>query len=229
VVLHEDREIEKSAALRIKQAGVSCVVVSFRITPHVIGIAGGSGSGKTTLAKALVKVLVEAVVLPMDAYYLDLTDQDLTARERWNFDRPEAFDWEHFVTDLCSLRRGETIQRPVYDFTTHTRRPEVEPVEARPFLIVEGLLVLQCPDVRALLDTAVFLQVDDRTAIDRRVARDHRERGRAPETVRARYDRDVQPMFERYVRPTARWADLTLSGLEPIESLTRRVVTSVSA
>jgi uridine kinase len=198
------------------------------MAPHLIGIAGGSGSGKTTLARALANVLGGAVVVPMDAYYRDLTDLDLTARERWNFDRPEAFDWDPFVTDLCALRRGEAIQRPVYDFTTHTRRPEVEPVEARPFLIVEGLLVLHSPDVRALLDTAVFLQVDDQTAVDRRVARDHRERGRQPEAVRARYARDVQPMFDRYVRPTARWADLTLSGREPIESLTRRIVTSVS-
>ena len=139
-------------------------------------------------------------------------------RERWNFDTPEAFDWDLFVADLRALRAGEAIQRPIYDFTTHTRRPESEPVEPRPFLIIEGLLVLHHPDVRTLLDTTVFLEVDGPTAVDRRVARDLRERGRDPDSVRSQYAGNVQPMFERYVRPTARWATLTLSGIDPVEA-----------
>ena len=97
-------------------------------------------------------------------------------------------------------------------------------MEARGFLVVEGLLVLHHPDVRMLLDTTVFLEVDDRTAVDRRVARDRRERGRDPDAVRAQYARDVQPMFERYVRPTARWATLTLSGTEPVETSVGRLL-----
>ena len=116
------------------------------------------------------------------------------------------------MADLRALRRRETIQRPIYDFTTHTRRQEVAPVETRSFLIIEGLLVLHHPDVLALLDTTVFLETDHRVAFDRRVARDRHERGRVPGAVRAQYARDVQPMFERHVRPTARWAELTLSG-----------------
>ena len=187
-----------------------------RHSPHLIGIAGASGSGKTTLARALAESLGNAVVVSMDAYYRDLAQLDRAVRARWNFDRPEAFDWDLFVADLRALRAGETIQRPIYDFTTHTRRPEAEPVEPRPFLIIEGLLVLHHPDVRTLLDTTIFLEVDDPTAVDRRVARDLRERGRDPDSVRAQYARVVQPMFERYVRPTARCATLTLSGIDPV-------------
>ena len=187
-----------------------------RHAPHLIGIAGASGSGKTTLAHALAESLGNAVVVSMDAYYLDLAQLDRAVRERWNFDTPEAFDWDLFLGDLRALRAGETIQRPIYDFTTHTRRPEAEPVEPRLFLIIEGLLVLYHPDVRTLLDTTVFLEVDDPTAVDRRVARDLRERGRDPDAVRSQYERDVQPMFERYVRPTARWATLTLSGIDSV-------------
>ena len=197
--------------------------VTARRSPHLIGITGASGSGKTTLAHALAESLVGAVVVSMDAYYRDLAHLDRAVRERWNFDAPEAFDWDLFVADLRALHGGDTIQRPIYDFTTHTRRPEVEPVELRPFLIVEGLLVLHHPDVRTLLDTTVFLEVDDPTAVDRRVARDRRERGRDPEAVRAQYARDVQPMFERYVRPTARWATLRLAGTDPIDTLVERV------
>ena len=195
-----------------------------RRPPHLVGIAGGSGSGKTTLAHALAGALVDAAVLSMDAYYRDLASLDLTARERWNFDAPEAFDWDRLVADLRALQRGETIQRPTYDFASHTRRPQVEPIEPRRFLIVEGLLVLHHPDVRTLLDTTVFLEVDDQTAVERRVARDRGERGRDPDSVREQYARDVQPMFERYVRPTARWAALTLSGTDPVETGVRRLL-----
>jgi len=191
--------------------------VTARRTPHLVGIAGASGSGKTTLAHALAGALVDAAVLSMDAYYRDLAHLDRAARERRNFDAPEAFDWDRFVADLRALRRGETTQRPIYDFTTHTRQTAVEPVEPQPFLIVEGLLVLHHPDVRRLLDTTVFLAVDEGTAVDRRVARDGRDRGRNPDAVRAQYAGDVQPMFERYVRPTARWATLTLSGGSSVE------------
>ena len=190
---------------------------------QLIGIAGGSGSGKTTLADALAAALVDAVVVSLDAYYRDLAHLDSAARERRNFDTPEAFDWDPFVADLRALRGGETIRRPVYDFTTHTRRREVERVRPRRFVVVEGLLVLYHTEVRALLDTTVFLEVDDQTAIDRRVARDRRERGRHPDAVRAHYERDVQPMFDRHVRPTAQWAMLSLSGTEPTETLVERV------
>ena len=194
---------------------------------HLIGITGGSGSGKTTLAHALATALVDAVVLSMDAYYLDLAHLDRTARENWNFDAPEAFDWDPFVADLRALRRGESIQCPIYDFATHTRRPDVEPVQAPGFLIVEGLLVLHHPDVRMLLDTTVFLEVDERTAVDRRVARDRRERGRHPDTVKTQYARDVLPMFQRHVQPTARWAELTLSGTDPVETSVQRLLEQI--
>jgi uridine kinase len=198
--------------------------VTTRRTPHLVGIAGASGSGKTTLAHALATSLADAAVLSMDAYYRDLAHLERSACERWNFDAPEAFDWERFVADLRGLQRGETIQRPIYDFTTHTRRTAVEPVEPRPFLIVEGLLVLHHPGVRTLLDTTVFLEVEARTAIDRRITRDRLDRGRNPDAVRVQYARDVHPMYERHVRPTARWATLTLSGADPTETSVQRLL-----
>ena len=198
-------------------------------SPHTIGIAGGSGSGKTTLAHALAGSLGSAVVVSLDAYYRDLAHLDRAARERWNFDSPQAFDWDRFVADLGALQRGETVRRPIYDFTTHTRRPEVDVVEPRPCLIVEGLLVLHHPEVRRLLDTTVFLEVDDLTAVDRRVARDRRERGRDPARVREQYARHLRPMFEHHVRPTASWATLRLAGTDPIETLVEQVKAALKA
>ena len=182
----------------------------------LIGIAGASGAGKTTLAHALVTALKEAVMVPMDAYYRDLSHLDAGARARRNFDAPEAFEWPLFVNDLQQLRQGGDIERPSYDFSTHTRRPETILVAAQPFVIAEGLFLLYRKEVRALFDVTVFLDVDQPTAIERRVARDGRERGRDEVDVRAQYAHQVQPMFVRHVLPTRRWATLTLSGEAPV-------------
>ena len=181
---------------------------------HVVGIVGGSGSGKTTLAQALLGALPvdDAVVLPLDAYYHDLCDLSPAARRRQNFDVPDAIDWALFETHLRALRTGAPIDQPTYDFANHTRQRATLLVEARPLVIADGLLLLCHARVRALVDTSVFLDVDDQTAVGRRVARDHRERGRRPDDIRAQFARDVRPMFEQHVRPTRRWASLTLSG-----------------
>lgn len=186
--------------------------------PHVVGIVGGSGSGKTTLAQALLGALPVdyAVVLPLDAYYHNLSHLSRDARRHQNFDAPDAIDWALFEAHLRTLRGGDRIDRPTYDFASHTRHPETLPVEPRPLVIADGLLLLCHARVRALVDTSVFLDIDDQTAVGRRVARDHRERGRRPDDIRAQFARDVRPMFEQHVRPTRRWTSLTLSGTAPV-------------
>jgi uridine kinase len=182
--------------------------------PDILGIAGGSGSGKTTLAESLGVALPvdEVVILPLDAYYRDLSHLSQAARRQQNFDAPEAIDWALFAAHLRSLSRACQIDRPVYDFTSHTRQPDTTTLEPRPLVIVEGVLLLCREDIRALIHTSVFLDVDDQTAVERRLTRDRRERGRRADDIRTQFARDVQPMFEQHVRPTRRWATLTLSG-----------------
>ena len=186
--------------------------------PRILGIAGGSGSGKTTLAGALGVALPadEVVVVPLDAYYRDLSHLSPAARRQQNFDAPEAIDWALFAAHLRSLSCACQIDRPAYDFTSHTRQPDTTTLEPRPLVIVEGVLLLCREDIRVLIDTSVFLDVDDHTAHARRLARDRRERGRRADDIRTQFVRDVQPMFEQHVRPTRRWATLTLSGTEQV-------------
>ncbi|MGA2263719.1 MAG: uridine kinase, partial [Acidobacteriota bacterium] len=183
--------------------------------PYLIGIAGPSCAGKTELATHLAADL-SAAVLPLDCYYLDLSSHPLEERARFNFDEPRALDHKLFLQHLQALAAGNVIERPVYDFSIHTRTGKTESVRPGRFLIVEGLFVLHWEDVRALFGTRVFVDLPDGPCLERRIVRDVRERGRAPESVRLQFAETVQPMAALYVRPTRIFADLVIGGDQPI-------------
>ncbi len=189
------------------------------VIPRIIGLAGPTGSGKTTVAEHLVTLLgpERAAVLPVDAYYKDLSELSGTERDAWNFDAPDAIDRGLLGEHLDRLGQGMEIERPVYRFETHTRAPEGEPFRPRENLILEGIFSLYWSEIRARLGLGVYLHADEATCLDRRVLRDVRERGRNEEDVRMVYEQTVRPMQERYVVPTERYADLVLDGGESAE------------
>jgi len=185
----------------------------------VIGIAGPSCSGKTWLAEALAAgpFALRAIVLSMDWYYKDLSALSLSERSRANFDVPEALDWPLLTDHLHTLVRREEICRPVYDFSTHVRTPDVQNVKPKEVVIVEGLLALYCAKVRALYDTSVFVDADDRVILARRGVRDTQERGRSLDSVLQQFEETVRPMAERYVIPSRAFADVIVDGEAPLE------------
>ncbi len=181
--------------------------------PFFVGICGGTGSGKTFLAKALVRKLGtgNAVCLNQDAYYRDLSHLPLNERDRVNFDHPRALDTDLLVSNLRALATGETIRMPVYDFSTHTRSEERDTVTPRPFILVEGILILAVDAVAACLDYILFLDVPSDIRFIRRLKRDMSERGRTSEAVTAQYLDQVRPMHEQFVKPWRQRADLVIS------------------
>jgi len=182
---------------------------------YVIAVGGPSCAGKTELAKSVAQELHCSVLL-LDNYYRDLSWLPPEKRARVNFDEPASLDHELLVSQVESLSHGLAVERPVYDFTTHTRRPETEPFSAHKFLIVEGLFALYWPQLRQLAGTRVFVEAPDRVCLERRTIRDVAERGRSEESVITQFKQTVQPMAERYVRPTSKYADLVLSGEQPL-------------
>ena len=190
---------------------------------HLIGIAGPSGAGKTYLATQLASAL-NASVLSLDRYYRDLPHLPLEERARVNFDVPEALDHELIVDQVARLRNHETVQLPVYDFTTHARTPKTELLRPSDAVIVEGLFTLYWPRLRELMDTKVFVEGNDEVCLTRRQARDVRERGRTPQSVIEQYTATVAPMVQLYVRPTIVYADVVVSGTEPIADGVARVL-----
>lgn len=178
----------------------------------VVGIAGGTGAGKTTIAEALMAAMPSehAARIEHDHYYRDLSH--LTARERAarNFDHPDALETELLVEQLRALRAGRAIERPVYDFATHTRRNLTQRIEPASVIIVEGILVLADQALRASLDVKVFVDTDADVRLLRRVRRDIAERGRTLESVEAQYYATVRPMHLQFVEPSKRFADVII-------------------
>ena len=178
----------------------------------VVGISGGTGSGKSTVAEEIFGTLGSEVaqLLHQDSYYLDRGSLSPDARARVNFDHPAAFDWPLLREHIHDLREGDSVQKPIYDFHTHTRLPETVTVEPRPVLLVEGLLVLEDPELRAMMDMKLFVDVDADVRLIRRLERDIRERGRSLDSIVDQYRTSVRPMHLEFVEPSKRHADLII-------------------
>lgn len=178
--------------------------------PLFIGIAGGTGSGKTTVAHAIANAMPEETssVIDHDAYYRDLAHLPHEQRTKVNFDHPSSLENELLCAHLDALRAGEPIDKPVYDFKTHTRKPETVHIPANPLIVVEGILVLAEPRIRERLDIKIFVETDSDVRLMRRIRRDLQQRGREFDDVRKQYYSTVRPMHLQFVEPSRRFADL---------------------
>lgn len=178
----------------------------------IIGVCGGTGSGKTTMVQKVISSVGEENVacLQQDSYYRSLGDMPLDARHQANFDHPDAFDNELLVNHLEALRAGRSIERPVYDFHTHARKPDTFLVEPLPVIIIEGILIFFDARMRRLMDIKIFLDCDADIRFIRRLRRDLRERSRSVESVIEQYITTVRPMHLQFVEPSRRHADIIL-------------------
>ncbi|MDR3762891.1 MAG: uridine kinase [Acidobacteriota bacterium] len=183
--------------------------------PYFIGVAGPSCAGKSFLAEHLAGKL-DAALFHLDSYYRELDHLSLVQRAHYNFDSPEALDSALLLEHAHHLSRGETIHRPVYDFTTHTRTGETRPLEPHTFVIVEGLFALHWEVLRKLQGTKVFVDLGEELCLERRIERDIRERGRTRESVLEQYNTTVVPMARQYVYPTRNHADIVVTGDDDI-------------
>lgn len=176
----------------------------------VIGIAGGTGSGKTTVVNKIINSFPagEVAVIPQDSYYKDSSHIPPEQRSKINFDEPQAIEWSLLHKHLRELRDGHAIEMPTYSYLTCTRQPETVRVEPRDVVIIEGILVLNDPDLRNEMDIRVFVDADADDRLIRVIARDCIQRGRTPQMVIDRYQDVLKPMHLRYIEPSKRYADL---------------------
>ena len=178
----------------------------------IIGICGGTGSGKTTVANRILEMVgrPEVVFLQQDSYYRNLDQLPFALREKINFDHPDAIDNDSLVGHVRALKRGETVELPIYDFVTHTRRPDTLRTEPKPITIIEGILIFNDPRLLDEMDVKVFVDTPDDLRFIRRLRRDIVERGRTVESVIEQYLATVRPMHTQFVEPSKRLADVII-------------------
>ena len=196
----------------------------------IIGIAGGTGSGKTTLTKNLMaKFGDDVAVLSHDNYYKRHDELTYEERALINYDEPAAFDTALMAYHLECLRRGESIECPVYDYTIHNRSNEVLKIDAKRVIIVEGIMIFENQPLRELMDIRIFVDTDADIRLCRRIKRDVTKRGRTLESVLKQYQATVKPMHELHVEPSKKFANLVVPeggknqvALDMIEGRIRR-------
>lgn len=183
-----------------------------RPRPVVLGVAGGSGSGKSTVVREVCRLLGPGVasVIHHDAYYRDLSHLSLENRVAVNFDHPESLETELMVAHVESLLAGRPAELPTYDFSTHTRAPDVQPLDPTPVLVLDGILVLADARLRSAMDLKVFVDTEADLRLLRRIRRDVVKRGRTADSVIAQYETTVRPMHLEFVEPSKRHADLVV-------------------
>ncbi|TNE52190.1 MAG: uridine kinase [Deltaproteobacteria bacterium] len=178
----------------------------------VIGVAGGTGSGKTTVARKIANRFLpnEVVLLDQDSYYKDLTAIPFEERKLVNYDHPDAFDQKLLYQHLGMLRKGEAIEKPIYSYSEHNRTQDTNTVLPAPIVLMEGILVLDDPRLRSLMDIKLFVDADDDIRLMRRLQRDIKERGRDIDDCLRQYKETVRPMHLAFILPSKRYADVVI-------------------
>jgi len=180
--------------------------------PVIIGLSGGSGSGKSTILQGLLQALGpdKVSVLEHDSYYRPLTHLSVEQRAEYNFDHPKSLETSLLIEHVDALLRGETVQKPVYDFTRHDRTAETISVKPTPIIIVEGILVLAEKDLVSRMEIKLFVDTDADVRLIRRIQRDMVERGRTLESILGQYAKTVRPMHLEFVESSKRHADVII-------------------
>jgi uridine kinase len=200
------------------------------VKPVILGVAGGTGSGKTTVVEEVVRRLgpEDVAVIQHDSYYRDRSRLAPQERARVNYDHPDALETPLLVEHLRLLQAGQPIEIPVYDFASHTRTSEVVPLAPHRVVILEGILVLAEPELRALMDIRVFVDTDADIRMIRRLRRDMKERGRTLDSVVEQYLETVRPMHMEFVEPSKRHAHVIVpeggENLVAVDMLVARIV-----
>jgi uridine kinase len=178
----------------------------------LIGIAGASGSGKTLVTRTLFGALgsEKVVTIGEDSYYKDITHLPFEERVNFNFDHPDAFDHGLLIEHLRKLKNGETIEHPIYNYSTHTRMKDTRQVGPHQIIILEGILILAISELRELMDIKIFIDTAPDVCLIRRLKRDIRDRGRTVENVIKQYQETVRPMYLQFIEPSKRYADIII-------------------
>ena len=180
----------------------------------IIGIYGGTGSGKTTIVNMIASHFSsnDIEIISQDSYYKDNSDISYEDRCKLNFDHPDAIDFNLLHKHLKNLRKGETVEQPIYDFKIHNRLKKTIQIKPKKILILEGILIMCHAKIRSIFDLKIFINANSKTRMERRIKRDIAERGRSRDEVLKRYIETLKPMHEKFIEPTKIYANYIIEN-----------------
>jgi len=185
------------------------------MSSFLVGIAGGTASGKTTLTRMLAELggSERVAVLELDRYYRSRSNLSPSERATVNYDHPDALEFDLLLEHLQSLKAGQSIVAPTYDFATHCRDLlKASRIDPKPVMIVEGILIFAAPNLRELFDLRIFVDAPEQVRFARRLERDTKVRGRSIESVYQQWNTTVQPMHAEFCEPGRTYADRIVDG-----------------
>lgn len=180
----------------------------------IIGIYGGTGSGKTTIVNMIASHFSsnDIEIISQDSYYKDNSDISYEDRCKLNFDHPDAIDFNLLHKHIKNLRKGETVEQPIYDFKIHNRLKKTIQIKPKKILILEGILIMCHAEIRSIFDLKIFINANSKTRMERRIKRDIVERGRSRDEVLKRYIETLKPMHEKFIEPTKIYANYIIEN-----------------
>ena len=180
----------------------------------IIGIYGGTGSGKTTIVNMIASHFSsnDIEIISQDSYYKDNSDISYEDRCKLNFDHPNAIDFNLLHKHLKNLRKGKTVEQPIYDFKIHNRLKKTIQIKPKKILILEGILIMCHAEIRSIFDLKIFINANSKTRMERRIKRDIAERGRSRDEVLKRYIETLKPMHEKFIEPTKIYANYIIEN-----------------
>ena len=180
----------------------------------IIGIYGGTGSGKTTIVNMIASYFSsnDIEIISQDSYYKDNSDISYEDRCKLNFDHPDAIDFNLLHKHIKNLRKGETVEQPIYDFKIHNRLKKTIQIKPKKILILEGILIMCHAEIRSIFDLKIFISANSKTRMERRIKRDIAERGRSRGEVLKRYIETLKPMHEKFIEPTKIYANYIIEN-----------------
>ncbi|MEM9325257.1 MAG: uridine kinase [Bacteroidota bacterium] len=201
--------------------------------PLLIGIAGGSGSGKTRFGSDLQKSFPVGTVeiFSLDNYYRPQEEQPKDFEGEPNFDTPESFYQQRLFEDLRSIKLGNELQVPKYQFNIDRGAdPVYITVRPTPIVLVEGIFTFYFQEVVDLLELKIFIQAPLWLMMKRRIERDEMERGYGDmKQTLMRFERHVAPAFNQYILPCREKSDIIIPNHESYDNALSLLRTYLSA
>lgn len=180
--------------------------------PIIIGVCGGTGSGKSTVVEKIIKEIdsCKYSIIKHDDYYKQNDYLTMDERIKINYDHPFSLDNDLLKENIKDLLDGKTITKPLYDFTVHNRKIEIEKIEPTDFIILDGILIFEDKELRDFMDFKIFVDTDADVRILRRIKRDMQERGRTLDSIVVQYLKTVKPSHEQFIEPNKKYADIII-------------------